>query len=94
MQGRELKPLQRGAPAESGESGPRVFSETAQVIHVKKLPEARKITTEKVEGPAYGTHTGPETVLVPQAREANLIIHEYSEEVWVFFLQSWKSALD
>lgn len=43
-------------------------SETDQIMHVKKLPEARKITPEKIEGLACATHTGPDKVLVPPSQ--------------------------
>ena len=35
------------------------LSWTEQIMHVKKPPKTRKVTTDKIRGLLCGTHTGP-----------------------------------
>lgn len=50
-----------------------------QPVHVKKLCDARKRTTEKTEGLIYGSHTGTGTLFVPLSQKT--IIHEYAQKI-------------
>lgn len=51
-------------------------SETDQIMHVKKLTEAKKVIPEKI--------LDLKGSCAPKPEWENLIVHEYSEEVFCF----------